>query len=479
MNNLDIQEHFIYSYPIKYRKPLKIAVLYPNTYFIGMSNLGFQTLYHYLNLNSMLNISRFFFNEDDSKFIYSPDKKFNLDQSDIIFVSQSFELDSLNFIKILVHNKIDPFKNHRKSYPIIIIGGVFPSINSEIYKDIVDITFKGELEVIIHDLNILLCKFTLYNKIQFIEELKTIIIKKNSKFQICNIIENSIPAHSAIISNHTTFNDTLLVEISRGCKYNCSFCLVTNLYKKFRSYNKNKILEIVRKGLKFTNKVGLVSALTTEYPDLKELILVINKIGCKVSFSSLRVDQIDDEILELLANNNQHTLTIAPETSSRKIKKNIGKNINNQKVFEIIEKSLKYGIKNIKIYFIIGFEFEDEETIDNNIEYIKKVKNVILKSPYNQGWIPHITVSISPFIPKPQTKMENVKMLDHNIIKKRIRRIKKEILPLGGITIKSESPKLSVIQSIISKGNSDVGKFLIDLAYKNENIRQLLRLNKK
>ena len=95
MNKM-IREKHLYTYPIKIKNPIKISILYPNTYFIGMSNLGFQALYHNFNMNSNYKLSRFFFDKNRENSIYSPDKEFNLNQSDIILISQSFELDIFN-----------------------------------------------------------------------------------------------------------------------------------------------------------------------------------------------------------------------------------------------------------------------------------------------------------------------------------------------------------------------------------------------
>lgn len=369
MNKM-IREKHLYTYPIKIKNPIKISILYPNTYFIGMSNLGFQALYHNFNMNSNYKLSRFFFDKNRENSIYSPDKEFNLNQSDIILISQSFELDIFNIFKMLINNNIEPYKSLRKQKPIIGIGGIFPTINPYIYKDIMDIIFKGELENYINNIHEIL---NTYHSV-LNNEIVDYINENLSKFEtssVYTINKDSIPIHSAILSNHTSFKDMLLIEISRGCKYNCSFCLVTNIYKKYRCYYIDRIIQIVKKGLYYTNKIGLVSALTTEYPQLKELVNKINKLGGTVSFSSLRVDQIDDELYNLMKINSQHTLTIAPESSSKKIKKNIGKDINNDKIFRIVEKSPKYGIKKIKIYFIIGFENETDEDIMKNIQFIK------------------------------------------------------------------------------------------------------------
>ncbi len=445
-----------------------------------MSNIGFQAVFNYLNNEENFLVSRFFHNYSDEKKLFSLDKHFNLNQYDIILLSQSFELDLFNFIEILIHNGINPDKNKRnRNDPFIGVGGIFPTMNPSIFLNIADVIFFGEIEP--------------YSDffIETINEIETkgkehIINKVNDMFKlnlqsnnfipiISNITETSIPAHSVIITNNTSFEDYFLIEISRGCKFNCSFCLVSNIYKDFRFYNKKMIISLVEKALKFTNKIGLISALTTEHPEIIEIVEEINNKGGIVNFSSLRADRIDDNMLKLLQKNNQNILTIAPETASDKIKKIFGKNILNDKIFSIIENSINYDIKKIKLYFIIGFEGETEADIEANINFIKKVRKTLLNKLSKNKVMPKIIVSLSPLVPKPHTEMSNTKMLDLKEIERRINYIKKNLLHIGGIELHIESPKMSKIQYIIANGNYEIGEQIIGIINRNGNIRHLLR----
>lgn len=472
-----IKEQKLYNYTTRKSNVINVSLIYPNSYYVGMSNIGFHSIYHLLNLNEDINLSRFFFSQSSQNKLYSPDKAFNLNQSDVILLSQSFELDCLNFINILTHNNINPLKTKRKeTAPLILAGGIFPTINPEIYYDIVDAVFFGEIEA--------------YSDffLQSIRSVKT-VCKENicrdvySYFNyeagrallpsVPDITSESIPAHSVIISNDTSFKDYFLVEISRGCKFNCSFCLVTNLYREFRFYSKHQILNLVDKALEYTDKIGLISALTTEHPDLEEIVTEINRRGGLVNFSSLRIEKVDSKMLNLMKLNKQNTLTIAPESASPSIKKVIGKNILDDKIFEVIENSLDYNIKKVKIYFIIGFETETEKDIDKNIEFIKNVREVLLKKAGKTKTMPRIIISVSPFIPKPHTEMKDTKTHTIKEIKRRAYYIKKHILPLGGIDFHLESPQLSHAQKILSKGNKDIGQLLIKIAKEGKSLRYL------
>lgn len=474
-----IFEKFLYRYISKTRNSIKVALVYPNSYYVGMSNLGFQIVYHYLNVEEEILISRFFFSNSSDNNVFSPDKKFNLKDADIILLSQSFELDLLNFIKILINNNINIYKYKRDdNSPIIGAGGIFPSINPNIYNDIVDIVYHGEIEFYLSFFINSILNIKEYDRVEFINYVNEYLskIRNNDAFPTIDINQNSVPAHSVIITNQTSFNDMFLIEISRGCKYNCAFCLVTNIYKNFRFYDKSQIISLVKKAIKHTNKIGLISALTTEHPELLQIVNEINDLGGIVSFSSLRIDKINDDLLVLMQRNNQKTLTIAVETASEKLKAKISKQISNDKIFNLLENSLNYGFKKVKLYFIIGFKEEDIKDIDENIMLIKKIRELLIKKSKSIGYLPKIIISISPLIPKPYTKFSNINIFNIKEINYKLNYIKKKLYKLGGIEIHIESPVLSLVQSIISNGNKDTGELLIKLGKEGRSIRRLIKL---
>lgn len=478
MKNSKINKEIsLYNYINKQHNTIKVALIYPNTYYVGMSNLGFQSIYHYLNSENDITISRFFYDNKSINMIYSPENNFELYQADIILLSQSFELDCLNFINILSYNSIPPKKHDRKAnHPLIIGGGILPTMNHLIYKDIVDSVFFGEIEPNLEFLKSMIKMTKTSHKHLITDKIKKKFGEEKliDKLSIRNIDEYSIPVHTSIITKNTSFSNMFLIEITRGCKYACSFCLVSRLYKKFRHYHTDMILSEVKKALTYTKQIGLVSALTTEHPDLVEIVKKINEQGGIVNFSSLRIDSIDDEMLDLMRENGQNILTIAPETASKKVKKSFGKNILNDNVIDIVLRAVKKHIKKIKIYFIIGFQEETEKDIEENIKFVKQIKDSIVKMN-KLHYMPHIIINISPFVPKPFTKMETSKQLHHKEIEKRMKYMKKELLKLGGIKIHTESPKLSYIQSLISLGDSDVGEALIKMSNDKVNIRHLNR----
>ncbi len=440
-----------------------------------MSNLGFQGLFYNLVKVRNLHINRFFFNPKKNKTI-SPEKDFNLNQAKIILISLSFELDFINIIKILTSNNINPHTNKRVD-GFIGVGGIFANLNPDFCLAFADIIFMGEFECYISNI-IELCLLS-FNKNRYgIIDLAHKVVENfiyrgsDDKIPICQPLKE--PNFSNILTPNSSFSNTLLVEISRGCLFNCRFCIVPSIYGKIRFFDKNKLFKIFDMGLVKTSKVGLISTLTTEHPNLKEMVYYINKKGGKVSFSSLRVEDIDDELLSIIKDNGQNILTIAPEVASEKLKRKIRKFIKTETIINTFQRGIVKGIKKFKLYFIIGFEEENQEDLYSIVELVKSLRTMALSYTKELKYMPEIILSINQFIPKPHSKLEGEVFLNKVDIEKKIKYIKKLLLPLG-ITIKVDDYIKSFFQWYFGKGDKLTSTRIIDLIIENHSKKGLYR----
>lgn len=441
---MDITEKYIENYPAA-NHGLKIAVFYPNSYYLGMSNLGYQGLYHLLKKTGFW-VNRFFYDPDKEK-VVSPEDKFQFNDADIIFISQSYENDLINIIKAFSTKGIEHYADKRKS-PKVIIGGAFPTMNQRVFKNLADYVLTGELE--------------LYEKqiLSYCEDFP------NSNLEsLESRVDNKLnqPQYTRILSPNTGFSDTFLIEITRGCRFKCSFCTVPDLFGNLRSFTKEDLFLLIDKGLEHTKKIGLVSALTTDHPDLMDIINYINNRGAEAGFSSLRIEQIDYDFLKLIKENHQNILTIAPEVASAKLKKKIKKNIKEEKLYSLIENTHILKFKKIKLYFIIGFEEEDQTDLDAIIAMIKNIRKISLSFAKENKFMPEIILSINQFIPKALSPLSNEPFIDAKIINKKIQFLKKHLMPIGNISIRTDNTVENYLQWRISQGDETLLNQLIEL----------------
>ncbi|MBM3253465.1 MAG: radical SAM protein [Candidatus Omnitrophica bacterium] len=436
----------VYKAYSKYR----IALIYPNSYHIGMSNLGMHTIYHELNSRQDTFCERVFFEQERK--ILSFETRRPLLEFDILAFSVSYEIDYLNVLKILKSSYI-PIRNTERSseFPLLIAGGVITHFNFKPLLRIVDVVVIGEGEFLIHRLMNEFKKFSprlnrsRNNFLERLSKLKGFFIPYKSRKVISEEIDdiNSIETCTRILTKFTEFSNTFLIELTRGCPFKCNFCVTAYMYKNVRFRDYRNILETAKKGLRFTKRIGLIGASLPNYPNINLLCNELKKIGAQISFSSLRVDFITEEILKTLVESGQGSITIAPESGNERLREILNKPIKDGKIIEVIKRAKNLGIKTIKLYFMIGLPGEN---IDDIISIIK-LSNTISK-------ILNPKLSISPFIPKPNTPFEKIPFEDIKMLKDKIKYIRSNLR--NNILCSFESPRLARLEFLLSHGDEEV-----------------------
>ncbi len=406
------------------RHRLKIALVFPNSYYAGMSNLGFHRIYELLCAPQEFFIERVFF--EDNRLLLNNLKDYNkLKEFHIILFSLSFTDDIRNIKKILNLLDLHP----KRKFPFLIAGGIGASIDPEAVAEEVDYIFKGEAEEEFNNIIDLFLDFK-DNKISSdklnknLLRIEGITDREHLSLSRINLIKKlKGPAHTVILTGETEFKNTFLIEITRSCQYKCKFCFIGN-NGNFRFYPKEKILNEILNIRKVTKKVGLVGSDVLSHPDILDIYRILIKEGFRVSFSSFRADRITEEFVKLYSANGNKSLTIAPETGSAKLKKIINKNISNEKILKIAQWAAEYGLKKLKLYLLIGLPEENNDDIKDTIGLVIDIKKLFLKYAGKLKYMPVINLSINQFVPQPHTLFESFNMPDRSIIKERIKMLK-------------------------------------------------------
>jgi len=457
---------------------LNIALVYPNTYWVGMSNLGIHIMYKVLNDHPGIVCERFFLDKNRSVEASRPLSDFHL-----IAFSVSYELDWINVVKILLRNKIPIKSTQRAGQPIIIAGGPAISLNPEPMAEVFDVCFLGDGE---GAADMLFDAFTSSESYEdfldkligregiylpshtYPQTLNNMIIKFNGPhpalYEINPIKE---PAHTVIFSKETTFRDMFLLEIARGCPFRCKFCSAREIYHPFRPVNIANLTPILDQATASGLKLGLVSASLNNHPEAERLYEEIHKRGIKIAPPSLRLGMITQDLLELIRTSQIKGITVAPETGSETLRYAAGKNIDNQTILSDIHALVSSGILNVKLYFLIGLPGENLGHIDEMIDLIKRIRQTFIKVSKGNKRLGKLSVSINTMIPKPHTQYERQPMLNPAEAKQRIRRIMKGLQGTSNVTITHEGPKWAYLQTLFARGDRKVLDLIVELA-KNE-----------
>lgn len=468
-------ETFLYE-----RKPFKngninVRIAFPGVYNLGMSSLGFLSVFKIYDTHENVNAERIFTDTKDTE-LYSQ-------YIDIFAFSVSFELDFLQIFKILDKFSI-PFRacDRDDSYPLISGGGPVLSCNPEPYAPIFDYieigdaenTTKKVIEAVknskdltkrqkLHKLSEIpgvyvpsLCEFV-EGKGMMKDGEPYFVEKSTAKLEKC--------LATPILTPNTYFKNMYIIETGRGCPQKCNFCATSFLNSPFRPCPKNEIYDCIETGLKHTNKIAFLGAAVAAHPNFEEICDFMYKKAEKdetleLGVSSLRADFVSDNVARTLVKCGQKHATIALEAGNDKLRNLINKNLTDEQIFSTVEIMARNGFRGVKIYAMTGLPGETEDDVKDLIECAKKIKQI------KKGF--DVVYTLSDFVPKAHTPFwfapfENTKSLE-----KKSEFIKKE-MHKAGITARCSSPDWSAIQALISRGDRRLCEYLIQVYAKGGN----------
>lgn len=393
---------------------LRVALIFPNTYQVAASSLGFNLVWKWFNKIPQVRCERFFLHRSFSKF-YSLDTQTPLDEFPIWAFVMHFENDLLNVLWLLKKKAVPIFNTERRNFdPLIVFGGALTYTDLPIFRVVADVILHGDFEAMMKDLQEILVYKDRERLIERILKLDfaTVpvygIMPKN--IAISDSINILVPS-SPLICSEGEFANRLLIEIERGCPWNCNFCMMSALKKPVRFLDP----KIFKETLKGSNFVGLIASNVTDYPWIDEMIPLFEEMKLKVSFSSLRLDRLSERFLRFLKSN-QQSFTIAPESFSDKIRRVLGKNFTDQQILDVLLRARKVGFDEVKMYMIYGLDEENEQELNQIADFVDDVK----KMGYRK-----IKLSFNPLVPKRGTKMALRKMQDLKILKSKMRILRK------------------------------------------------------
>jgi len=478
---------------------ISVALIYPNYYQVGMSNLGFQVVYGILNDNPAIVSERAFLPEEEELSIYertdqallSLESQRPLLEFDLLAFSLSFENDYQNILTILDLSKIPLMSEDRgEDHPLIVVGGVTTFMNPEPLANFIDCFLLGEGEVVLKGffqtyLDLPLSAVTKEETLRVLAEdvegvycpsLYKVEYKADGSIGSFEPSMTTIPSkvkavkqvpskrplrRSRIITPSTEFSDTILVELNRGCGIGCRFCAAGYVHRPPRITEEEEIFSSLEEILAEDIRIGLISPSVSDVPGIERLTSYILEKGGDFSLSSFRADSLTKGLIENLKRSSQKTLTIAPETGSERLRRVINKKLTKEEILETIILISRTGLFHIKLYFMIGLPTETREDIKAIVGLVKSIRHYLIKESKGRKRIGRIRLSINCFVPKPFTPFQWFPMDTIDSLKEKQKLLRMALLGEGGVGVSFDVPKWVYIQALLSMGDRRVGQMLL------------------
>jgi radical SAM superfamily enzyme YgiQ (UPF0313 family) len=473
---------------------LRIALVFPNTYWVGMSNLGFQTMYRLFNEEADIVCERFFLPPKQElaelaaarSAILTLESQTPVGDFDVIAFSVSFEWDYVNVLTLLRLAGIPRYAAERgPQHPLVVIGGAVTFVNPEPLAPFADVIAAGEGEVLApalgrafaaaSDRRDLLRRLagergfyvpsfyaphyapdnslTGYTINSEPESFGAPMPVRKAALKTTDAVD---PPATNIFTPDTEFGARFLVEVVRGCANLCRFCWAGYNYLPVRAFPTDRILQLAEAARRHASRVGLVSIALCDHPDIERLLSRLHELGYAISPASLRLDDLTAPIVSLLRASGERTITIAPETGSDRLRRVINKTVTNDEILDRAELIFASGIENLKLYYMIALPTETDEDLVAIRDLTLQIRDRMMKHARSRGQIGRIVGSVNPMIPKPATAYQWLPMEDTASIDRKIKRLRSLMSGIDNVYFNIKSERHSYYQALLSLGDRRV-----------------------
>ena len=438
--------------------PESVALVYPSPYRVGMSSLGFQTIYRGINEASGRAAHRAFLPDDlpqaaregGALRTYEVDRP--VADYAILAFSVAYEMELAGLIHCLDLAGLPPLAEEREAHhPFILCGGPLTFSNPLPLAPFADAILMGEADESVHQaLDII---FSSSSKEQTLERLAAEIpscfvpsLHGDDMPPIGKCADGLLPAYSAIMTPDTELSRMFLIEPERGCHRGCTYCVMRRSTNGgMRKVSKERVFELVPEE---ATKVGLVGAAVTDHPQIQEIIDGLVERGKQVSLSSLRADRLKEPLVQSLKNAGYRTLTTASDGASARLRKAIQRRARDDELLRVAELARQFELERMKVYMMVGLPTEEDGDIDELIEFSTRLSKII-----------PLSLGIAPFVAKRNTPLDGQPFAGIQTVDKRLKRLRRGVK--GRVDLRATSARWAWVEYVLAQGGRAEGRAVL------------------
>ncbi|HJR61570.1 MAG TPA: radical SAM protein [Vicinamibacterales bacterium] len=477
------------------RKPhggrLRVALVFPNTYFVGMSSLGYQTVYRLFNDLDDVVCERVFLpaKQELQQQLASGAQLVTLESQtpvaefDVVAFSVSFEWDYTNVVSMLRLAKLPPRAAARNArHPLVVVGGAVTFVNPEPLAPFADVIAAGEGEELIpaligglreaSDREDLLRRLAgkrgfyipSFYDVHYADDGSIAAFEPKAGTNAPPVVKKAAvkttdrldPPATSIFTPDTEFGSRFLIEVVRGCANLCRFCWAGYNYLPVRAFSADRILELAREAKAHSSKAGLVSIALCDHPEIERILTALLEMGYSISPASLRLDDLTPPIVDLLRRSGEKSITIAPEAGSDRLRRVINKTVTNEEILHAAELIFGGGMSNLKLYYMIGLPTERDEDLEGIRDLTVQMREIMVKHGRSRGHLGRIVGSVNPLIPKPGTAYQWLPMENPAVTEQKAKRLRQMLSGIDNVYFNIKSERHSYYQALLSLGDRRV-----------------------
>lgn len=456
----------------------RVALGFPNSYEIGMSNLGFQWVYRLLNREEELSCERFFFDEAElsGRGPRTLESGTPLAAFPLVAFSISWEMDYAHFLRILPAARIPLERRERdEGDPIVLVGGDCARINPLPLTPWVDAFAMGDGERLVPGIaEVLRAELPRREALERLARLKGLYVPEvhGDRAEAADggkVVVDQLraadgpgrePPHTTVLTPHTELSDKLLIEVARGCSEMCRFCWAAYAMAPQVRVPASSILAVAERNRPLTSRVGLIATAVADHPEILPILHGLSGLGFHIALSSIKIDAISEELLDVLARQGEKSLAIAPEAGNERLRRAINKKVTDAMLREKVRLVARAGFTNLKLYLQVGLPGETEEDVDDLVRLVDDLRLVMLEEGRRRGRLGTLVPSVNAFIPKPHTPFENEVLDDPDELARKMRKLDAAFRKMPNVTFRGMPVTEAIWEAWLAKMGLESGPIL-------------------
>ena len=436
--------------------PLRIALCYPSPYFVGMSSLGYQTIYREINLHSDGSAERAFLPDDVAALkssrtpLYTLESQTPISEFPILAFSISYELEISGFFSMLELAGIPLLREKRDAAsPLVIAGGPLTFSNTEPLEPFADVIVQGEAEELIHQLVGSALQMRREELLDHLSSIPGFLVpgRGGRRYAVAKANDDLLPARSQIVTPNTELRSMFLIEPERGCSRGCHYCVMRRTTNGgMRTVSPDKVLSLVPEHAK---RVGLVGAAVTDHPQITALLRTLVSSGREVGVSSLRADRLTQELVNALRDGGARVLTVASDGASQRIRDLVDRKHTEEQILKAAQFGRSAGMERLKVYNMVGLPFEEDRDIDEMMRFTVELSRIL-----------PVVLGVAPFVAKRNTPLDGSPFAGVAQIEAKLARLRRGLK--GRATVRPTSARWAWVEYMLAQCGPEAGLAAMD-----------------